>query len=44
MLAGVAFFSVMDATLKTLSAFYPAMQVAALRGLAALPMVVVYTA
>jgi drug/metabolite transporter (DMT)-like permease len=44
MLAGVAFFSFMDATLKTLSAFYPAMQVAALRGLAALPMVVVYTA
>ena len=39
MLAGVAAFSLMDAGLKLLSSDYPAMQVAALRGLAALPLV-----
>jgi drug/metabolite transporter (DMT)-like permease len=39
MLAGVASFSLMDAGLKLLSNDYPAMQVAALRGLAALPLV-----
>ena len=39
MLAGVASFSFMDAGLKLLPAHYPAMQVAALRGLAALPLV-----
>ncbi|MFY3384037.1 DMT family transporter [Paracidovorax sp. MALMAid1276] len=42
MVAAVGFFSVMDALLKTLSASYPAMQVAALRGWAALPLVVLY--
>jgi drug/metabolite transporter (DMT)-like permease len=39
MLIGVAAFSFMDAGLKLLTAHYPAMQVAALRGLAALPVV-----
>jgi len=39
MLVGVAAFSLMDAGLKLLSAHYPAVQVAALRGLAALPVV-----
>ena len=39
MLAGVASFSFMDAGLKLLTAHYPSMQVAALRGLAALPVV-----
>ncbi|MBV7542745.1 DMT family transporter [Acidovorax sp. sic0104] len=42
MVAAVGFFSLMDALLKTLSASYPAMQVAALRGWAALPLVVLY--
>jgi len=42
MLAAVAMFSLMDAVLKTLSASYPAMQVAALRGLSALPLVCLY--
>ena len=42
MCAAVGCFSVMDALLKTLSASYPAMQVAALRGLAALPLVALY--
>ncbi|MFN4119458.1 DMT family transporter [Acidovorax sp.] len=42
MVAAVGFFSVMDALLKTLAASYPAMQVAALRGWAALPLVVLY--
>ena len=42
MVVAVGFFSVMDALLKTLSAHYPAMQVAALRGWAALPLVVLY--
>jgi drug/metabolite transporter (DMT)-like permease len=39
MLAGVASFSLMDAGLKLLSGHYPPMQVAAIRGLAALPLV-----
>jgi drug/metabolite transporter (DMT)-like permease len=39
MLAGVASFSFMDAGLKLLTAHYPAAEVAALRGLAALPVV-----
>ncbi|PIF18740.1 MULTISPECIES: DMT family transporter [unclassified Acidovorax] len=42
MVAAVGFFSLMDALLKTLSAHYPAMQVAALRGWAALPLVALY--
>ena len=37
MLACVAVFSLMDATLKTLSAHYPPFQVAALRGASSLP-------
>lgn len=39
MLTGVAAFSFMDAGLKLLSGHYPPMQVAALRGLSALPVV-----
>jgi drug/metabolite transporter (DMT)-like permease len=39
MLAGVASFSLMDAGLKLLTAHYPSAQVAALRGLSALPVV-----
>ena len=39
MLTGVAAFAFMDAGLKLLTAHYPATQVAALRGLAALPVV-----
>ena len=39
MLVGVAAFAFMDAGLKLLTAHYPAAQVAALRGLAALPVV-----
>lgn len=39
MLAGVAAFAFMDAGLKLLTAHYPSPQVAALRGLAALPVV-----
>lgn len=42
MLTGVAAFSLMDAGLKLLTAHYPATQVAALRGLAALPVVFVW--
>lgn len=42
MVAAVGFFSLMDALLKALSGSYPAMQVAALRGWAALPLVVLY--
>ncbi|MFG5408285.1 DMT family transporter [Piscinibacter sakaiensis] len=44
MLIAVAFFSWMDAVMKLLVAHYPAMQVAALRGLTALPLVLVYVA
>ena len=42
MLIAVAAFSLMDAVLKTLSGRYPALQVAALRGLTALPLVCAY--
>jgi drug/metabolite transporter (DMT)-like permease len=42
MLTGVAAFACMDACLKLLTAHYPAIQVAALRGLAALPVVFVW--
>jgi drug/metabolite transporter (DMT)-like permease len=42
MLIGVAAFSFMDAGLKLLTAHYPSAQVAALRGLAALPVVFVW--
>lgn len=42
MLAGVAAFSLMDAGLKLLTQDYPATQVAALRGLSALPVVFVW--
>jgi drug/metabolite transporter (DMT)-like permease len=42
MLIAVGFFSLMDAVLKTLSNSYPAIQVAAMRGLAALPLVCAY--
>jgi drug/metabolite transporter (DMT)-like permease len=44
MLIAVGLFSVMDAGLKTLSPHYPAMQVAALRGLSSLPLICVYVA
>ncbi|MBN8480276.1 MAG: DMT family transporter [Xanthomonadales bacterium] len=42
MLVAVAAFAVMDAMLKLLAPHYPAMQVAALRGLASLPFVVAW--
>lgn len=42
MLAAVGLFSVMDAGLKILSPHYPAMEVAALRGLSSLPLIVGY--
>jgi len=42
MLFAVAMFSLMDTAMKLLAAHYPAMQVAALRGLASLPLVLVY--
>jgi drug/metabolite transporter (DMT)-like permease len=42
MLLAVAFFSLMDAVLKALSARYPVLQIAALRGLTALPLVLIY--
>lgn len=42
MLIAVGAFSLMDAALKTLTGSYPALQVAALRGLAALPLVCIY--
>ncbi len=42
MVVAVGCFSLMDALLKTLAGSYPALQVAALRGCAALPLVVVY--
>ena len=44
MLAAVGFFALMDAVLKTLSARYPVLQIAALRGLTALPLVLLYIA
>jgi drug/metabolite transporter (DMT)-like permease len=42
MLTGVAAFAFMDAGLKLLTPHYPTVQVAAMRGLAALPVVFVY--
>jgi len=42
MLVAVGFFSLMDAVLKTLNAHYPPIQVAALRGLSAWPLVCLY--
>lgn len=42
MLIAVAMFSLMDTAMKLLSAHYPAMQVAALRALSSLPLVVIY--
>ncbi len=42
MLLAVAMFSLMDTAMKLLAAHYPAMQVAALRGLASLPLVLAY--
>lgn len=44
MLVAVGFFAFMDAVLKTLSATYPVLQIAALRGLTALPLVFIYIA
>lgn len=40
----VGFFSLMDSVLKLLSAHYPVMQIAALRGITALPLIFVYIA
>lgn len=42
MLGAVMFFSLMDSVLKLLSAHYPPMQVAALRGMSSLPLVCAY--
>jgi drug/metabolite transporter (DMT)-like permease len=42
MLAAVALFALMDAALKTLSGHYPPFQVAALRGLSSLPLVLAW--
>jgi drug/metabolite transporter (DMT)-like permease len=42
MLLAVAMFSLMDTAMKLLSEHYPAMQVAALRGLSSLPLVLAY--
>ena len=42
MLVSVALFSLMDAGLKTLTAHYPPFQVAALRGLSSLPLVLAW--
>ena len=42
MLLAVAMFSLMDTAMKLLAAHYPAMQVAALRGLSSLPLVLAY--
>jgi drug/metabolite transporter (DMT)-like permease len=44
MLVAMLFFALMDAVLKQLTAHYPVMQIAALRGLTALPLVFVYIA
>lgn len=44
MVAAVGFFSLMDAVMKLLAGAYPPMQVAALRGLSALPFVILYVA
>lgn len=42
MLAAVLMFALMDAGLKTLSAYYPPLQVATLRGLSSLPLVLAW--
>ncbi|MCW5654213.1 DMT family transporter [Hydrogenophaga sp.] len=42
MLVAVGFFALMDAVLKTLSARYPVLQIAALRGMTALPLVLLF--
>lgn len=42
MLLAMMFFSLMDAVLKTLSAHYPPLQMACLRGLTALPLVLAW--
>ncbi len=42
MLVAVGFFALMDAVLKTLAARYPVMQITALRGLTALPLVLAW--
>src|SRR5471032_13931 len=42
MLIAVAMFSLMDTTMKILSAHYPAMQVTALRALSSLPLMCIY--
>ncbi|QHQ29651.1 EamA family transporter [Xanthomonas albilineans] len=42
MIAAVAFFSLMDVAMKLLSAHYPALQVATLRGAASLPFVLLW--
>lgn len=42
MVVAVAFFALMDTVLKLLAGHYPAVQVAALRGLVALPLVLAY--
>lgn len=42
MLVAVGFFALMDAVLKTLSARYPVLQIAALRGMTAMPLVLLY--
>ena len=42
MMLAVMFFSLMDAVLKTLSAHYPPLQMACLRGLTALPLVLAW--
>jgi len=44
MLIAVGFFALMDAVLKALSARYPVLQIAALRGITALPLVLAYIA
>ena len=44
MLVAVGFFALMDAVLKALSARYPVLQIAALRGMTALPLVLLYIA
>lgn len=43
MIAGVATLALMDAGLKRLAEHYPAMQVAALRGIASVPLVIAWT-
>ncbi|TNF58141.1 MAG: DMT family transporter [Burkholderiales bacterium] len=42
MLVAVACFALMDAVLKTLATAYPVLQIAALRGMTALPLVILY--